>query len=169
MTETISQNEMKKNIEDYIDVITQFMALIQQENEALKAYDVIKVSDLYPQKAKIVMAYRNMVAFFIKNQHLLNAMPEEDKGNLKKISTDLDALLQENNILLKTRMETSESVIGSIVNAAKASTKKSATSYGAHGQFAKVDNHHSSMAINSTFQELRPWLCQQDYKLLSAV
>lgn len=151
MTETISQNEMKKKIEDYIDVITQFMALIQQENEALKAYDVIKVSDLYPQKAKIVMAYRNMVAFFIKNQHLLNAMPEEDKGNLKKISTDLDALLQENNILLKTRMETSESVIGSIVNAAKASTKKSATSYGAHGQFAKVDNHHSSMAINSTF------------------
>lgn len=151
MTETISQIEMKKKIDDYVDVITQFMALIQQENEALRAYNVIKVSDLYPQKAKIVAAYRNMVAFFIKNQHILHSMPEEEQENLKKISTDLDSLLQENNVLLKTRMETSESVIGSIVNAAKASTKTNATSYGAHGQFARVDNHHSSMAINSTF------------------
>ncbi len=151
MTETISQIEMKKKIDDYVDVITQFMALIQQENEALRAYNVIKVSDLYPQKAKIVAAYRNMVAFFIKNQHILHSMPEEVQENLKKISTDLDSLLQENNVLLKTRMETSESVIGSIVNAAKASTKTNATSYGAHGQFARVDNHHSSMAINSTF------------------
>ena len=151
MTETISQIEMKKKIDDYVDVITQFMALIQQENEALRAYNVIKVSDLYPQKAKIVAAYRNMVAFFIKNQHILHSMPEEVQENLKKISTDLDSLLQENNVLLKTRMETSEAVIGSIVNAAKASTKTNATSYGAHGQFARVDNHHSSMAINSTF------------------
>ncbi len=151
MTETISQIEMKKKIDDYVDVITQFMALIQQENEALRAYNVIKVSDLYPQKAKIVAAYRNMVAFFIKNQHILHSMPEEEQENLKKISTGLDSLLQENNVLLKTRMETSESVIGSIVNAAKASTKTNATSYGAHGQFARVDNHHSSMAINSTF------------------
>ncbi len=151
MTETISQIEMKKKIDDYVDVITQFMALVQQENEALRAYNVIKVSDLYPQKAKIVAAYRNMVAFFIKNQHILHSMPEEEQENLKKISTDLDSLLQENNVLLKTRMETSEAVIGSIVNAAKASTKTNATSYGAHGQFARVDNHHSSMAINSTF------------------
>ena len=151
MTETISQIEMKKKIDDYVDVITQFMALIQQENEALRDYNVIKVSDLYPQKAKIVAAYRNMVAFFIKNQHILHSMPEEVQENLKKISTDLDSLLQENNVLLKTRMETSEAVIGSIVNAAKASTKTNATSYGAHGQFARVDNHHSSMAINSTF------------------
>ena len=151
MTETISQNDMQKKINDYIDILSQFMSLITQENDALKAYDVIKVSDLYPQKAKIVGAYRNMVAFFIKNQHILQAMPQSEKDNLKKISSDLEALLQENNLLLKTRMETSESVIGSIVNAAKACTKKNATSYGAHGQFARVDNHHSSMAINSTF------------------
>ena len=150
MTETISQNEMQKKINDYIDVLTQFMNLIKQENDALKDYDVLKVSDLYPQKTKIVGAYRNMVAFFIKNQCILNSMPQEEKDKLKKFSSDLEALLQENNILLKTRMETSESVIGSIVNAAKANTKKNATSYGAHGQFARVDNQHSSMAINRT-------------------
>ena len=119
MTETISQIEMKKKIDDYVDVITQFMALIQQENEALRAYNVIKVSDLYPQKAKIVAAYRNMVAFFIKNQHILHSMPEEEQENLKKISIDLDSLLQENNVLLKTRMETSQTVMNSIIKIAR--------------------------------------------------
>ena len=151
MTETISQNDMKNKITDYLEILFQFMSLIKQENEALRKYDVFTVSSLYPQKAKIVAAYRNMVAFFIKNQALLNALPEQERNNLKTVSAELDTLLQENNLLLKTRMETSESVIGTIVNAAKASTKKNATSYGAHGQFSPVDNHHSSMAINSTF------------------
>ena len=149
--EELQLREVSSKLEDLKKVIASFAQLLTKENKALREFDVEAVSALYEQKIKIVSAYRSMSAFFIKSQENLSALSDEQKKSLKTVSQELDALLKENDLLLKTRMETSESVIGSIVNAAKASTKKSATSYGAHGQFAKVDNHHSSMAINSTF------------------
>ncbi|MFR6464264.1 MAG: hypothetical protein ACLUQJ_01965 [Alphaproteobacteria bacterium] len=47
-------------------------------------------------------------------------------------------------------METSKSVIGSIVNVAKMTSKSNSTSYGAQGQFNQPDNQHSAIAVNRT-------------------
>lgn len=44
---------------------------------------------------QLVTAYRNMTAFFIKNQeHLKDILPEA-RATLKASATDLDALLKE--------------------------------------------------------------------------
>ena len=96
------------------------------------------------------MAYRGLVAYFIKNQALLETINEAEKLDLKNCSQALDELLQENDRLLKTRMETSKTVMDSIVNIAKITNKTNATSYGNNGSYTPLDNSRNALAINRT-------------------
>ena len=150
MEQAEQQTEMQKKISDYQEILLTFAELLQEENQALRDYNVVRVSEMYEQKAQIVSVYRNLVAYFIKNQHALASMDDEAKATLKQNSLKLDELLRENDLLLKTRMETSKSVIGSIVNVAKMTSKSNSTSYGAQGQFNQPDNQHSAIAVNRT-------------------
>lgn len=150
MEQAEQQTEMQKKISDYQEILLTFAELLQEENQALRDYNVVRVSEMYEQKAQIVSVYRNLVAYFIKNQHALASMDDEAKATLKQNSLKLDELLRENDLLLKTRMETSKSVIGSIVNVAKMTSKSNSTSYGALGQFNQPDNQHSAIAVNRT-------------------
>ena len=143
MEQAEQQTEMQKKISDYQEILLTFAELLQEDN-------VVRVSEMYEQKAQIVSVYRNLVAYFIKNQHALASMDDEAKATLKQNSLKLDELLRENDLLLKTRMETSKSVIGSIVNVAKMTSKSNSTSYGAQGQFNQPDNQHSAIAVNRT-------------------
>jgi len=150
MEQPAQKIDILQKINDYQEIILTFAALLQKENQALRDYDVVKVSGLYERKTQIVTIYRNLVAFFIKHQEVLAALDNEAKTKLKEDALKLDALLQENNLLLQTRMETSKSVIGTIVNVAKMTTKSNSTSYGAQGQFSPIDSQHSALAINRT-------------------
>ena len=150
MEQAEQQTEMQKKISDYQEILLTFAELLQEENQALRDYNVVRVSEMYEQKAQIVSVYRNLVAYFIKNQHALASMDDEAKATLKQNSLKLDELLRENDLLLKTRMETSKSVIGSIVNVATMTSKSNSTSYGAQGQFNQPDNQHSAIAVNRT-------------------
>ena len=150
MEQAEQQTEMQKKISDYQEILLTFAELLQEENQALRDYNVVRVSEMYEQKAQIVSVYRNLVAYFIKNQHALASMDDEAKATLKQNSLKLDELLRENDLLLKTRMETSKSGIGSIVNVAKMTSKSNSTSYGAQGQFNQPDNQHSAIAVNRT-------------------
>ena len=140
MEQAEQQTEMQKKISDYQEILLTFAELLQEENQALRDYNVVRVSEMYEQKAQIVSVYRNLVAYFIKNQHALASMDDEAKATLKQNSLKLD----------ETRMETSKSVIGSIVNVAKMTSKSNSTSYGAQGQFNQPDNQHSAIAVNRT-------------------
>ncbi len=135
---------------DLCDIIAGFAALLQKENEALRAFDVETVSSLFEQKNKIVAAYRSMSAFFIKNQAHLTQIAEETRQHLKEASLQLDTLLKENELLLKTRMETSKNVMNTIINIAKVTNNRNATSYGSHGTYSPLDNNKNALALNRT-------------------
>ena len=123
---------------------------MRKENEALRKFDVEAVSNLYEQKSKTVSAYRSMSAFFIKNQKYLAEIDTELKDSLKDASLELDALLKENELLLKAKMETSKKVMDTIINIAKVTNNRNATSYGAHGNYSPLDNNKNALAINRT-------------------
>lgn len=148
--ENLNPQEIKNKIEDYKDVISSFSALLKEENKALNEFDVETVSRLFEKKAQIVGVYRGLVAYFIKNRQYLETLGTEEKKSLKENSQSLDELLQENDKLLKTRMETSKSVMDSIVNIAKVTNKANATSYGSGGNYTPLDNSKNAMAINRT-------------------
>ncbi len=148
--EMTENTEMMKKLQDYREIINSFAALLVSENEALVKYDLDSVSALYAQKVKTVSVYRSLVAFFIKNQDFLNQMSTEEKTSLKEETQRLDNLLQENDRLLKTRMQTSKNVMDSIVNIAKVTNNANATSYGAQGKYTPLDNSHNALAINRT-------------------
>lgn len=150
MEPTVHQEDVRKKLEDYKDIIVSFAELLKEENQALNAYDTLAVSAMYERKAQIVTVYRNLVAFFLKNQQALLSLQPDEKALLHENTQKLDELMQANKVLLTTRMETSKSVIGSIVNAAKMMSNNNSTAYGSHGNYSPIATHDSAIAINRT-------------------
>lgn len=148
--EILSTDDIRQKIADYRNVIHVFSELLQSENQALKAYDTDTIGKLFDKKAQIVGAYRTLVAFFIKNKETLNILSVEERASLKTEAASLDDLLKENDQLLKTRMETSQTVMNSIINIAKAANNANATSYGSQGKYSPLDNSKNAIAINRT-------------------
>ncbi|MGN0914343.1 MAG: hypothetical protein ACI4OW_05570, partial [Alphaproteobacteria bacterium] len=75
-TTQIQNEDFNRKIADYKEIINSFSDLLSIENEALRNYDTDAVTALYEQKTKIVTVYRNLVAYFIKNQEVLKALEE---------------------------------------------------------------------------------------------
>ena len=141
----VNWEEVNNKIADLLDVIDEFADLLEKENAALKAFDVEAVGNLFEQKAKTVGAYRSMSALKKALESAVNS-----KAELKDASKDLDELLKENELLLKTRMETSKNVMDTIINIAKVTNNRNATSYGARGNYSPQDNSKNALAINRT-------------------
>lgn len=141
---------IRSKISDFKEIVQSFSEVLTAENEALEKYDMETIGALYEQKVKTVGAYRNMVAFFIKNQENLKKLSEEERSDLKKVSTDLDVLLKQNETLLKTKMETGKLVMDTIVNVAKMNNNCNSTSYGSQGKYSPMDNNSNALAINRT-------------------
>lgn len=150
MMENITQEELSKKIADYHEIISGFAALLTEENKALAELDMDTVGRLFEKKALTVGIYRGLVAFFIKNQDALNSIGTEEKNSLKEASETLNKLLLENDKLLKTRMETSQTVMDSIINIAKVANNANATSYGCQGRYTPLDNSKNALAVNRT-------------------
>ena len=148
--ENQEQNILAAKVSDFKEIVSSFSQLLQAENEALEEFDLAKVSELYEQKSKTVTAYRNMVAYFIKNQESLKALPEADRNNLRDISQQLDELIRKNDILLKTKMQTNKMVMDSIVNIAKVTNNANSTSYGSQGKYSPLDNNSNALTVNRT-------------------
>lgn len=140
----------QQKLNDFRDIVKSFSELLTAENQALIDYNLIAVSDMYEQKAKTVSLYRGLVAYFIKNQPVLQSLNDTERQEFKELSLNLDRLLKENDMLLKTRMETSQNVMDTIVNVAKMNNNSNATSYGAQGKYSPLDNNHNALAINRT-------------------
>ena len=148
--EQIKPEDIRQKIADYRNIINVFSELLQTENQALKAYDTDTVGKLFEKKAHIVSVYRTLVAFFIKNKETLNILSSEERASLKAQAASLDNLLKENDQLLKTRMETSQTVMNSIIKIAKAANNANATSYGRLGTYSPQDNSKNAIAVNRT-------------------
>lgn len=148
--ENTNNEELAKKITDYSEVIASFSALLREENKALNELDMETIGKLFEKKTQTVAVYRGLVAFFIKHQDALASLSAEEKQRLKNESQALDELLLENDKLLKTRMETSKTVMDSIINIAKVTNNANATSYGAQGRYTPLDNSRNALAINRT-------------------
>ena len=68
MEKELTTEEIQNKINDYQDIINGFISLLEEENQALRAYNIEAVGQLYERKSKTVGAYRSIVAFFIKHQ-----------------------------------------------------------------------------------------------------
>ena len=148
--ENQEQNIFASKVNDFKAIVGSFATLLQTENEALEKFDLNKVGELYEQKTKTVTAYRNMVAYFIKNQESLKQLPEAERDNLRDISQNLDALIRKNDMLLKTKMQTNKMVMDSIINIAKVTNNANSTSYGAQGKYSPLDNNSNALTVNRT-------------------
>ena len=148
--EELQEAEILNKIVMMKQVVAGFTDIVMKENSALEAGDVQTVKVLYEQKIKTVAAYRSMSAFFMKNRGAVAAVEAPEKDELRELSKQLDAVLKQNELLLKTRMEAGKKVMDTIINIAKTTNKSTATSYGAHGTYTPLDNNRNALAFNRT-------------------
>lgn len=148
--EELHTQENNSKVEELRQIVGGFVDFLQAENAALRAFDTAAVSSMFEQKTKLVSAYRSISAYFIKNHQVLEALDGESKRNLCDLSMTLDTQLRENEILLKTRMEASKTVMDTIIGVAKMNNNRNATSYGSHGTYSPQDNNKNALAINRT-------------------
>lgn len=137
-------------IENYIEVVESLSEVLKEENALLSEYKMNEAKDLLDTKNKSVAAYRSVVAYLIKNPAELEALDKDERIEIKEISLSLDELLKENDLIIKTRMETSKSVMDTVVNMLKMSNASNSTSYGSHGTMAPLEKSKNSIAINET-------------------
>lgn len=141
---------MNNIIEDYKEIVLGLSDILEIENDLLQRLELQEASKMIEQKNKAIIAYRGSVAKLIQNQDVLENISDKENDELRVISQDLDDLLKENDIILKTRMETSQSVIDSIVGMMKMSNASSATSYGSQGVFSPLEKSKNAITINET-------------------
>ncbi len=137
-------------IENYIEVVESLSEVLKEENALLSEYKMDEAKALLEPKNKAVAAYRSVVAYLIKNPTELESLNKEEKTEIKEISLSLDELLRENDLIIKTRMETSKSVMDTVVNMLKMSNASNSTSYGSHGTMSPLEKSKNSIAINET-------------------
>lgn len=145
-----NNNLLVTKLEDFNAIICSFSELLLAENAALERFDLEAVGKLYDRKVKIVNAYRSLVAFLIKNQEDVQKLAEPDREQLKAASTDLDALIKQNELLLKTKMQANKMVMDSIVSTAKMTNNSNSTSYGSQGKYSPLDNNSNALTVNRT-------------------
>ena len=148
--EELQKNENNSKIEELKQIVSSFVDFLEHENSALRDFDTASVSAAYEQKTKLVSAYRSISAYFIKNHQILEQLDNDDKVLLRDLSLSLDAQLKENEMLLKTRMEASKTVMDTIISVAKMNNNRNATSYGSQGTYSPLDNNKNALAINRT-------------------
>ena len=146
----MSSIEILQRVDDFYDVVQTLSEVLNVENKALSEYDIDAVKALGERKTKIVVAYRSLTAYLIKNQTELASVDDTKKTELKEATKILDSLLKENELLLKTRMQTSQTVMDTIINIAKVTNNANATSYGSQGKYTPLDNNSNAMALNRT-------------------
>ena len=142
--------KLYEKIDKYYEVVSDFCDILREENQALIDFKTDKVGKLYDRKSKAVNAYRGIISVFIEHQTKLKDLDDQTKEDLKIVSQELDTLLKENDRLLKTRMEASQTVMTTIVNLAKMHQNSNATAYGAGGGYYNPDNSRNAIAINRT-------------------
>ena len=148
--ENLHAKEILDKIEMMKQIVIGFTNVISKENEALKTGDDTTVRVLYEQKLKTVAAYRSLTAFFIKNRAQIAEIKDPAKDELRELSTNLDKVLKQNEMLLKVRMEAGKKVMDTFINIAKARNNSFATSYGAQGNYSPLDNNRNALAFNRT-------------------
>lgn len=146
----MEKTEMEMKLIDFKEIVSGFSSLLKTENEALLAFKLDVVKDLFEQKSNTVGVYRGFISYFIKHQEEIAALKTQDKEVLKVISEELNELIAQNEMLLKTRMETSKNVMNSIVNIAKINNKSNSTSYGSFGNYSPRESNYNALAINET-------------------
>ncbi|MFV0626935.1 MAG: hypothetical protein ACK5N8_06280 [Alphaproteobacteria bacterium] len=137
-------------IENYKKVVLSLSEILEEENQFLAEYKMKEAKALLNAKEEAVGSYRSLVAYFIKNPHELEKMDSKERAKVKEMSFKLDHLLHENDLIIKTRMETSKSVMDSIVNLIKISNVSNSTSYGSHGTMAPLEKGQNSISVNQT-------------------
>lgn len=143
------ENSINK-LGDYKEIVLSLSEIIEEENKYLAEFNLKAAGTLLSKKTKAVNLYRSAVAYLIKNPQDFQGISEEEKVYIKEISTKLDKLLKENDVILKTRMETSKNVMDNIIGMLKTTNATNSTSYGATGSFAPLDRSKNAIAINQT-------------------
>lgn len=139
-----------EKIQEYIEVVTTLSEILAEENKLLSALKFDDSAALLERKTKAINIYKASVSYMIENAEMVNSLGKDDREYIKEISVTLNDLIKENDLILRTKMEVSKSVMDAIVGMLKKSNISNSTSYGAMGTLNPLEKSRNAITINQT-------------------
>ncbi|MDH5749632.1 MAG: hypothetical protein OEY85_10025 [Rhodospirillales bacterium] len=144
---------MKQRIEDLAFINERLVDVLKRENAALTALRTEELKDLKSDKESLTRAYESRVLGVYKN---IDDLSQVDKDLLERLGIlcgKVDALVEENTLLLRVGMEANRRVVDMIAEAVKSLNSGAQTYSGtgamAHGNLRK-NQPVGSISINET-------------------
>lgn len=139
-----------EKIQEYIEIVTTLSEILDEENTLLSQLQFDQTSSLLERKAKAINIYKTSVSYMMDNTHIVESLSKPDKEYIKEISKNLDDLIKNNDLILRTKMEVSKSVMDSIIGMLKKSTISNSTSYGSMGTLNPLEKSKNAITLNQT-------------------
>lgn len=134
-------------------IVRELTALIEQENAALESNHLDEVQATLSLKQSLTRGYLELAIALRKNPTHLEDVPEDVRNDLRATAHRLDELMKRNSILLKSRMEAANRVMGAIVDAVKEAQSRGAATYtdGATMSGDVSEHRRLAVAVNKEF------------------
>lgn len=125
--------------------------VLEQENAALRRHDTNTVKTLTERKEATTRLYRERMLAMHKDPSIITTLPEDDREVVRAFGKYLDAHLAENARLLKSAMESTNRLMGVIVDAMKGANGDRAPGYAQDARL--TDAAHNPARVSLTYNE----------------
>jgi hypothetical protein len=125
--------------------------VLEQENAALRRHDTDTVKTLTERKEATTSLYRERMLAMHKDPSIITTLPEDDRAVVRAFGQYLDAHLAENARLLKSAMESTNRLMGVIVDAMKGANGERAPGYAQDARL--TDAAHNPARVSLTYNE----------------
>lgn len=136
-------SDYSKAITNALSIMRALAVAMDQETEMVGKTDVEALSKARLEKAKLIRDYRASLAPLMQNPVSLKEASEETRAQLKKIAEMLAVSTKKNMDTLKIAVTATQSLVMTIMNAARAQTNPIGTYSDPRKASAKADGYGS--------------------------
>ena len=136
------ESEYEKIVENSMALMGELALVLDQETALVGKKDAAEMTALRAEKAKLIRDYRSTMIVVIQNPDLLEKLAASTRTRLKQIGEVLATATEKNVKTLKTAVEATQALVGTIMETARRQCK----THDSYGDPRKVASVHSAYA-----------------------
>ena len=145
--------EIDKQINDLIIITKRLIEILEKENKILQNHEHFHVNEYLDDKTNISRIYETKYQALIDGSNSFKNLTDDQKSALKRISDEVNEIVEKNGLLLNVAIEANKNVVALIAEAVKEASQKTET-YGASGtnsvSAARAESQSNAFSIDQT-------------------
>ena len=101
----------RDTLQQFVESMTQLIKLMQHETEVVRARDYTKLESIQRQKSALYKSYDNSQNMIQKDLSILDALPKEERSELRALYARFREVLSENMLALKASQDAADRAV----------------------------------------------------------